>query len=167
MTKLFVATDVHYLSDTQARAAMVAAREPAFAQIAWTRTEMVVPGAPYQPGEFYRRELPALRAVLPTPDDLALIIVDGYVDLDPDGRPGLGAHVHAEYQVPVIGVAKTPFQAATHAAPVRRGQSRKPLYITAAGLSITEAGRLVTAMAGEYWLPDALKLADHLACGPD
>ena len=162
---LFVAVDVHYLSDSQARAAAVAAHDETFEQIAWTRTTMVTPGAPYQPGEFYRRELPALRAVLPAAGELALVIVDGYVDLDPAGRPGLGAHVHAEYGVPVIGVAKTPFRTATHAARVLRGQSRKPLYVTAAGISVADAAHLVTGMAGKFRLPDALKLADRLARG--
>jgi deoxyribonuclease V len=168
---LYVAVDVHYLSDSQGRAAAVAAHDERFEQIAWTRTTMVTPGAPYQPGEFYRRELPALRAVLPATGEadeageLALIIVDGYVDLDPAGRPGLGAHVHAEYGVPVIGVAKTAFRTATHAAQVLRGQSRKPLYVTAAGISVAEAAHLVTGMAGTFRLPDALKLADRLARG--
>jgi deoxyribonuclease V len=162
---LFVAVDVHYLSDVEARAAAVAAGDATFDQIIWTRTEPVPPGAPYQPGQFYRRELPALRAVLPAAGQLALIIIDGYVDLDPAGRPGLGAHVHAEYNVPVIGVAKTAFRTATHAGQVLRGQSRKPLYVTAAGLSVTEAAHLVTRMAGKFRLPDALKLADRLARG--
>jgi hypothetical protein len=39
-----------------------------------------------RPGEFYLRELPALRAVLPCCVPLAFVVVDGYVDLDP-GRP--------------------------------------------------------------------------------
>ncbi|HEY6498158.1 MAG TPA: endonuclease V [Streptosporangiaceae bacterium] len=160
----FVATDVHYLSDSQARAAAVGAHDETFDQIAWTRTAMVTPSAPYRPGEFFRRELPALKAVVPT-EDLALIIVDGYVDLDPAGRPGLGAHVHAEYGVPVIGVAKTAFRTATHAAQVLRGQSRKPLYVTAAGISVADAARLVSGMAGKFRLPDALKLTDRLARG--
>lgn len=30
---------------------------------------------------------------------LALIVVDGYVDLDAAGRPGVGAHVYAEFSV--------------------------------------------------------------------
>jgi deoxyribonuclease V len=162
---LFVAVDVHYLSDAQARAAVVAASERTFSEVAWTRTAMVVPGAPYQPGEFYRRELPALRAVIPAPGALALIVVDGYVDLDPAGRPGLGAHVYADYGVPVIGVAKTAFRTATHAAQVFRGQSRKPLYVTAAGIDSAEAARLVAGMAGKFRLPEALKLADRLARG--
>ena len=52
------------------------------------------------------RELPALLAVIEDLDEPpGLVIVDGYVDLDPDGRPGLGAHLNARLGVPVIGVA--------------------------------------------------------------
>ncbi|HEV2375048.1 MAG TPA: hypothetical protein VGS19_23175 [Streptosporangiaceae bacterium] len=53
-------------------------------------------------------------------DGMRLLIVDGYADLDPGGRPGLGAHVHAEFGVPVIGVAKSGFRTATHAVLVVR-----------------------------------------------
>jgi deoxyribonuclease V len=38
---------------------------------------------------------------------MTLLVVDGFADLDPDGGPGLGAHAHAEFAVPVIGVAKS------------------------------------------------------------
>src|SRR5713226_9214071 len=65
---------------------------------------------------------------------LGLLVVDGYVDLDPTGRPGLGAHAHAEFGVPVIGVAKTAFRTATHAMPVLRGRSARPLFVTARGV---------------------------------
>jgi deoxyribonuclease V len=163
--RLFVAVDVHYLSESQARAAVVAAHERTFSPVAWTRTATVAPGAPYRAGEFFRRELPALRAVIPAPGALALIVVDGYVDLDAAGRPGLGAHVRAEYGVPVIGVAKTAFKTATHAAQVLRGQSQRPLYVTSAGIAVTEAAVVVREMEGRFRLPDALKLADRLARG--
>jgi hypothetical protein len=67
-------------------------------------------------------------------DGVRLLIVDGYADLDPGGRPGLGAHACAEFGVPVIGVAKTAFRPATHAVPVVRGErSARPLFVTAAG----------------------------------
>lgn len=162
---LFVAADVHYLPDSAARAAVVAAGERSFSGVKWTRTAMVRESVPYKPGEFYLRELPALREVIPASADLALIVVDGYVDLDPVGRPGLGAHVHAEYGVPVIGVAKTRFRTATHAAQVFRGRSSRPLYVTAAGIKIAEAAGVVNQMAGQFRLPDAVKLADRLARG--
>jgi deoxyribonuclease V len=162
---LFVAVDVHYLDNGSARAAMVAARDPRFALVTHTETALVSVSAPYEPGAFYRRELGPLRAVVASCGRLAVVVVDGYVDLDARGRPGLGAHVHAEFGVPVIGVAKTPFRTATHAAQVRRGRSSRPLYVTAAGMPVLEAARLVGEMAGRYRLPDALKLADRLARG--
>jgi deoxyribonuclease V len=162
---LFVAVDVHYLHDSAARAAAVVAGERSFSRVTLTRTVMVRAGAPYKPGEFYLRELPPLRAIIPASADLALIVIDGYVDLDPGGQPGLGAYVNAEFGAPVIGVAKTRFRTATHAAQVFRGQSSRPLYVTAAGLTVAEAAGVVTEMAGQFRLPDALKLADRLARG--
>ncbi len=162
---LFVAVDVHYLDDSRARAAVVAAGDARFAVIACTSTAVAAAEAAYRPGEFYQRELPPLQAVIPRSGSLALIVVDGYVDLDAAGRPGLGAHVHAEFGVPVIGVAKTPFRTATHAAQVLRGRSGRPLYVTAAGMPMTDAAHLVSEMAGSFRLPDALKLADRLARG--
>jgi deoxyribonuclease V len=154
---------VHYLDGGGARAAVAAYRDRRFSQVTRTQTAMLAAVEPYHPGEFYRRELPPLRAVIPAADELALMVVDGYVDLDPDGRPGLGAHVHDEFGVPVIGVAKTAFLTATHAAPVLRGQSARPLYVTAAGMTISDAAVLVAEMAGPFRLPDALTTVDRLA----
>ena len=94
--------------------------------------------------EFYLRELPPLRAVL---DDLSgmvgLLVAGGYADLDPGGRPGLGARAHAEFGIPVIGVAKSRFRTATHAVPVVRGSSARPLFVTAAGMPAADAADLV------------------------
>jgi deoxyribonuclease V len=118
--------------------------------------------ASYRPGEFYLRELPPLRAVLEDLSELGLL-VDGYADLDPAGRPGLGAHAHAEFGIPVIGVAKSRFRMATHAVPVVRGSSMRPLFVTAAGMRAADAADLVRRMAGRYRLPDALRRADALA----
>lgn len=166
----YVATDVHYPSGDGAVAAVVICGDARFAPIIDQRTIHLANVEPYRPGEFYRRELPALRAVLAGLGPLDLLIVDGYVDLDPDGKPGLGAHAHAEFEVPVIGVAKTAFAPATHALPVHRGQATRPLYVTAAGIALPDAADLVRAMAGPYRLPDALRLVDRLArtgAGPE
>jgi len=133
--------------------------------IACTDVAVVSVDAAYRPGEFYRRELPPLRAVIPRSGRPALIVVDGYVDLDAAGRPGLGAYVHAEYGVPVVGVAKTSFRTATHAARVLRGPSARPLYVTAAGMTVADAAQLVAEMAGSFRAPQALRLADRLARG--
>lgn len=157
------AMDVHYLRTGGARAAAVLAADAAFAHVLAERTA-VLPRVPaYRPGEFYLRELPPLCAVLEDLSGLGLLVVDGYADLDPGGRPGPGAHAHAEFSVPVIGVAKSRFRTATHAAPVLRGSSARPLFVTAVGMPIADAADLVRCMAGRYQLSDALRRADTLA----
>jgi deoxyribonuclease V len=136
-----------------------------FAEIVAQRTAFVPQAAPYVPGQFRERELPPLRAVLAGVAAIELLVIDGYVDLAPDGRPGLGHYVHAEFGVPVIGVAKTPFAAATHALPVIRGQATRPVYVTAAGVPAAEAAGLVQRMSGRFRLPDALRRVDALSRG--
>jgi deoxyribonuclease V len=158
-----VAVDAHYLGTGAARAAAVVAADPAFSHVLAERTAVVPETEPYRPGQFYRRELPVLRAVLGGIGALGLLVVDGYVDLDPDGRPGLGAHVHAEFSVPVVGVAKSAFRTATQAIAVRRGSSARPLFVTAAGMPRADAAELVRLMAGRFRVPDALRRADQLA----
>jgi deoxyribonuclease V len=93
------------------------------------------------------------------------LIVDGYADLDPTGRAGLGARAAAEFAVPVIGVAKTRFATATHAVEVRRGGATRPLYVTATGLPAGVAAELIRTMAGRHRLPDGLRRVDALARG--
>jgi deoxyribonuclease V len=160
---LCVAVDVYYLRSGGARAAAVAAADALFSQ-ALAEHIAVMPDVPrYQPGEFYRRELPPLRAVLDGMGGLGLLVVDGYADLDPGGRPGLGARAHTEFGVPVIGVAKSAFAAATHAVAVLRGTSARPVFVTAAGMSRPDAAELVRRMAGRFRVPDALRRADQLA----
>jgi deoxyribonuclease V len=157
------AVDVHYLSTGGARAAAVLAADAAFAHVLAERTVVVPRVAPYRPGEFYLRELPPLRAVLEDVSGLGLLVVDGYADLDPGGRPGLGAYAYVEFAIPVVGVAKSWFRTATHAVPVVRGSSVRPLFITATGMPSADAADLVRRMAGRYRLPDALRRADTLA----
>ncbi|MCA9553099.1 MAG: endonuclease V [Myxococcales bacterium] len=124
----------------------------------------VAPPAPYQPGQFYRRELPYLLNVLgllSAPPDT--VIIDGYVWLA-DDAPGLGAHLFEALQggARVVGVAKRPFRGATNAVPVLRGGSQVPLYVTAAGMPVDEAARGVAAMHGAHRLPTLLKRVDRL-----
>jgi deoxyribonuclease V len=162
---VFAVVDAHYWGDDGARAALVAADDPRFSSVGGERV-VLCPGAePYRSGEFYRRELPPICAVCAGAGPLAMLFIDGYVDLDPLGRPGLGAYVHAELGIPVVGVAKNPFRTATHAMPVTRGQSSRPLYITAAGLSASEAASIVRNMAGSFRIPDAIRRVDLLARG--
>ena len=62
-----------------------------------------------------------------------------------------------------MGVAKSRLRTATHAVPVLRGSSARPLFVTAAGIPSADAADLVRRMAGQYRLPDALRRADTLA----
>jgi deoxyribonuclease V len=109
------------------------------------------------------RELAALRAVLIDVGPLNLLVVDGYVHLDPYSRPGLGAHAHVEFGVPVIGVAKTAFRGATHAIAVHRGSAHRPPYVTALGVPAEQAAMFERRMAGPYRLPDALRRVDYMS----
>lgn len=161
--RVFVAADVHYLASGGARAAAVVAADAAFSCLVADRIALVPDVEPYQPGRFYLRELPPLRAVLDGLAEMTLLIIDGYADLDPDGRPGLGSRAREEFGVPVIGVAKSAFRTATHAIAVLRGTSARPLYVTAAGMPRTDAVDLVRHMAGQHRLPDALRRVDSLA----
>lgn len=120
----------------------------------------------YIPGQFARRELPcilALLAILPTHSSLhapRMILVDGYVDLG--ARPGLGRRVHEATGIPVIGIAKTRFSGA-EALEVRRGGSTLPLFVTAAGCDAREAATQLASMAGAHRIPTLLGLADRLS----
>ena len=63
----------------------------------------------------------------------------------------------------MIGVAKSAFRTATHAIPVLRGSSARPVFVTAAGMPHAEAAELVRLMTGRFRVPDALRRADKLA----
>ena len=159
----YAAVDAYYPMSGGAQAALVLATDRAFTTVVAEYTAGLAEAAPYQPGQFFRRELPALLAVLALARPVHLVVIDGYVDLDPRGRPGLGIYLHSELGVPVVGVAKTPFRAAVHAAPLLRGRSTRPLFITAAGIPSSEAMALVRDMAGRHRLPDALRRVDALS----
>ena len=116
----------------------------------------------YQPGQFYRRELPCVLAVLQLlPQTPAVIVIDGHVWLRP-GEPGLGWHLHEATGIPVIGVAKTSFDQSPHAAHVFRGESMKPLFVTSAGMDQQEAAGHIESMHGSFRLPTLLKRVDQL-----
>src|SRR5205823_3724417 len=121
---------------------------------------------PYVPGEFYRRELPCLLAVLgKLPELPECVVIDGYVWLAGEDRPGLGARLYEALgrRVPVVGVAKTRFHSARLAVPVVRGEgSTKPLFVTAAGMEVETAAARVQAMHGTYRIPTLLRLVDQL-----
>ena len=121
---------------------------------------------PYVPGEFYRRELPCLRAVLARAGGpIDLVVIDGYVWLGDETHPGLGGHLYEALgrTIPVVGVAKTCFRSATLAIAVRRGEdAERPLFVTAAGIPVEEAARHVEGMHGSFRVPTLLKRVDSV-----
>jgi deoxyribonuclease V len=162
---MLACVDVDYRDD-HALAACVLFESWTDDRSAGTHREVIAPVQPYQSGKFYQRELPCLLAVLAKVcQPLETVVVDGYVWLDDAQSPGLGGHLHAALGLPVIGVAKTRFPRATAAKPVLRGDSQRPLYVTAAGLEVETAARHVQSMHGTYRLPTLLKLVDRLCRG--
>jgi deoxyribonuclease V len=164
---MILALDVAYTGDAQGYAVALAFTEWEVAVPAATYTATVSPIAAYEPGSFYKRELPCLLAVLAQIDlgQVSCVVVDGYVMLGAEQRPGLGQHLYEALggRMPVVGVAKTRFAGvAPQVVPVRRGQSQNPLYVTSVGLPVDEAARLVASMHGAHRFPTLLKLLDAL-----
>jgi deoxyribonuclease V len=162
---MVAAVDVQYDAfGVGATAGLVVCDDVTCSRIAAEHTTRVSPVAPCEPGALFKRELPCIAAVLALAGPLDLLVVDGYATLDADGQPGLGVHAADLFHLPVIGVAKTPYRTATHAARVLRGTATRPLFVTVAGgIELAEAARIVANMAGPYRLPTALARADRLA----
>ena len=120
--------------------------------------------APYQPGEFYRRELPCLFGVLEKGPAVDVIIIDGYVWLEND-RPGLGAHLYRalDERIIVVGGAKPRYAGASRAIAIRRGGSQSELFVTSAGTEVQQAADRVFHMHGPHRIPTLLKEVDRLA----
>jgi deoxyribonuclease V len=119
--------------------------------------------ADYVPGQFYKRELPCIIQLLDEiVEPIDLIVVDGYVWLT-DDKKGLGAYLYEalNQKIPVIGVAKNWFKDNT-AIQVLRGESKKPLFVTAAGFDAKIAAKKIEQMDGEFRNPTILKQVDQL-----
>jgi len=120
----------------------------------------------YEPGAFFRRELPCILKLL-RDHKLApeWIVVDGFVHLDRNGEPGLGKYLYDVLggRVRVIGVAKRARANTPESWAVYRGKSGRPLYVTAEGVSFKTAQEHIAGMSGQFRLPDLLRMADQ-AC---
>lgn len=135
----------------------------------WEKTVQAVGCGEYEPGAFFKRELPALMQALtycPVAPDV--IVVDAYVYLDALGRAGIGHHLWEQLgrKIPVIGVAKTRFVSADPAWEILRGQSKVPLFVTAIGCELEVAKSAILSMHGEHRMPTLLKRVDQLAREP-
>ncbi len=120
----------------------------------------------YVPGEFFKRELPPILHLL---EEHALspeiILIDGFVYLDGFGSPGLGKHLFDALggKTAVIGVAKSRFATTPDETTVYRGQSRSALFVTSAGISLSDAKAFVESMHGSFRIPYMLKRADRIS----
>jgi deoxyribonuclease V len=120
----------------------------------------------YEPGAFYKRELPLLLSIISDFDqEIEAIVIDGYVWLDANGLSGLGGHLFSSLgrRIPVVGIAKTRYRNDTWSVPVLRGDSRRPLFITSAGTQAREAAECVRRMHGDYRIPTILNIVDRAA----
>ena len=163
-----LAVDVHYDPAGEfSRAALVAFDDWSSPVATDERTVELEGVEPYVPGEFYRRELRPILAVLSLRGALDLVVVDGHVWLDAQQKPGLGAHLHEALGggVPVVGVAKTSFHGATLAVPVHRGIGTRQLYVSSLGIPIEDSVAAIHAMHGTHRIPTLLRRVDQLARG--
>jgi deoxyribonuclease V len=163
---MIACTDVHY-TNTRAIAACILFHNWSDAHSDLAITEPVDEPAPYEPGRFYRRELPALLSVI---SKLTLrpevIIIDGYVWLGDWDHPGLGAHLYKalDETVAIIRVAKNPFRPGPAVKSIMRGTSVRPLYVSAVGMDLNEAAARIVELHGEFRVPTMLKRVDRF-CG--
>lgn len=121
----------------------------------------------YVSGEFYKRELPCILSLLSKIDskEIDLIIIDGFVFLNDENKPGLGAYLYKvlNEKIPVIGVAKRDFDSIEkNREKIFRGTSKNPLFITSIGIDINLASKKIKEMNGEYRIPNLLKELDKL-----
>jgi len=120
----------------------------------------------YISGQFYKRELPCILEVLKCSpiEKIELIVVDGYVTLNDDGKKGLGKYLYETLgeKIPIIGVAKRSFKGnELNTCKLYRGESKNPLYISSVGVSLEAATKSIERMTGKYRMPDLLKLLDR------
>ena len=189
---MIVALDVDYRDDHAVAAAVVIADWETERVVLEDRVH-VAGIEPYEPGNFYARELPPLLAIWerlessratrerregfsPAESEdrrsgrslprIHTLIVDGYVWLDSNDTPGLGGRLweSLDQRVCVIGVAKTRFRDGAAATEVLRGSSAKPLFVTAAGMDVEAAAARVEQMAGGHRIPVVLGAVDRLCC---
>ncbi len=164
-----IALDAQHYDDGTAGVGMLGFHRWTDAEPAWEITATASQCGEYEPGAFYKRELPALsQALAQCPVAPDIIVVDAYVFLDEHARQGLGYKLweHLGRTAPIVGVAKTKFMSAPSAWEICRGSSKTPLYVTAVGYDVEQAKKDVLRMHGAHRMPTLLKRVDQLARCP-
>ena len=163
----FVFIDASYLHDLAVAGAVVTDSEDPCKNLK-KYTSAVKNPCSYEPGSFYKRELPCILKVLEKIEEyVSVIFVDAYVWL-PDGRPGLGARLYEtlKQEKTIIGIAKNSFLTPERAGLVKdvyRGKSKRPLFVSAAGVSLDDAVKMVSRLPGPFRIPSAMKAAHELS----
>ncbi len=164
---MILAFDTYYF-DKKAKTACVCFENWTTDDICKVYTETLEEVEMYIPGEFYKRELPCILSLFSKIEiePIEAIIVDGFVFLDDHGKLGLGGHLFKalEEKIPVIGVAKNNFASIeSKKKALLRGNSKRPIYITAIGIDLDTASNYIKSMAGEFRIPTLLKRLDTLS----
>lgn len=120
---------------------------------------------PYEPGQFWKRELAPLLRGVDSAADLSVCVIDAYVDLGEARTPGLGRLLYERTGIPVIGVAKSRYPDSPREFEIRRGSSTRPLFVSTAGFDQEEAKRCIMRMAGLGRVPTTIRRADRLSRG--
>ncbi|GAB5554697.1 MAG: endonuclease V [Saprospiraceae bacterium] len=162
---MILAFDTHYFNNS-AKTVGLSFQDWDVENALQIKTEILKDIAPYEPGFFYRRELPCILSLLSKfhLENVNCIVVDGYCILDNSGKHGLGGHLYEalERQIPIIGVAKTRFRANTlNVLELLRGKSEKPLFISSIGMELQEAYQNIQMMHGAYRIPTLLQALDQ------
>ena len=166
-TLMLACADVHY-NGNRAKAALVLFRDWTACCSVRELAEEIEGVEQYLPGQFYLRELPCILSVVSRLSRLPeTIVVDGYVWLDGEQKAGLGARLYEalDHKVAIVGVAKSSYHGAVNAKEIYRGRSRRPLFITAAGIELWKAAQCVANMSGPFRIPNMIKRVDQIARG--
>jgi len=121
----------------------------------------------YESGAFYKRELPCILSLLSIIklENEDILIVDGYVTLNDEGKMGLGGYLYEalDKKYPVIGIAKNGFASPdSQRREILRGESKTPLFLTAKGADVDDIKLKVEQMHGGFRIPNLLKKLDQL-----
>ena len=108
---MIAAVDVHYRNDGTAMAGAVVFPEFADSTAYRTHTLAISVVEDYVTGQFYKRELPCILAILKTiEEEIDTMIVDGYVNLWKNPGPGQHLFNTLDGKKKVIGLAKKHFR---------------------------------------------------------
>jgi deoxyribonuclease V len=123
----------------------------------------------YQPGAFYKRELPLLLPLISNVDaPIGVIVIEGYV-LAQSRRaagPRRASFRKLGFRIPVIGVAKTQYRADTWSIPIRRAGSERPSFVTSAGMDQEEAAACIRNMHRDHRIPTIWRWSTALLAAP-